>query len=181
MYPSSTMKKSILYGLISTTAALSGLTQADDARKPATEQAEVDVASTLEGKLQILDGDKYTPAKVNPEVSYYVVYYTASWWPPCRASVSQLVKSYNEKIAPLKNVELVMMSYDKSSDDALAWAKKESFPWPTVLGEDKAKVHFGSVKILTVPTYILFNKEGTVITKGKEKIFAEIAKMKETK
>jgi hypothetical protein len=91
------------------------------------------------------------------------------------------VKSYNDKIAPLKNVELVMMSYDKSSEDALAWAKKESFPWPTVLGDDKKEVHFGSVEVLSIPTYILFDKDGKVVAKGKEKIFAEIAKMKETK
>lgn len=91
------------------------------------------------------------------------------------------MKSYNDKIAPLKNVELVMMSYDRTEKDALAWAKKESFPWPTVLGDDKAKVHFGSVQVLGVPTYILFDKDGKVITKGKEAIFAELAKMKKAK
>ncbi|PQJ27295.1 hypothetical protein [Rubritalea profundi] len=73
------MKKPILYGFISAVAIISGLAQAEDAKKPATEQAAVDVAKTLEGNLQILDGDKYAPAKVDPAVSHYVVYYTASW------------------------------------------------------------------------------------------------------
>ena len=70
------------------------------------------------------------------------------------------MKSYNEKIAPLKNVELVMMSYDKAAKDTLAWAKKESFPWPTVLWQDTGKVHFGSAEILSIPTYLLFDKNG---------------------
>ena len=74
-----------------------------------------------------------------------------------------------------------MMSYDESAEDALAWAKKESFTWPTVLGEDTSKVHFGSAEVSSVPTYILFDKNGKIITKGKEKIFAELAKMKESK
>ena len=73
------MKKPILYGFISAAAILSGLVQAEDAKKSATEQAAVNVAKTLEGKLQVLDGDKYASAKVDPAVSHYVVYYTASW------------------------------------------------------------------------------------------------------
>ncbi len=75
-------------------------------------------------------------------------------------------------------MELVMMSYDNSTEEALAWAKKESFPWATVLGEDKQKVHFGSIEILGVPTYILFDKDGKVVTKCKKGIFDELAKMK---
>ena len=71
-----------------------------------------------------------------------------------------------------------MMSYDQSIEEALAWANKESFPWPTVLSDDKSKVHFGSIEILSIPTFVLFKKDGKVVTKGKEKIFAELAKMK---
>jgi hypothetical protein len=73
------MKKPILLSLFSAAVAFTSYAQAEEKNKPATEQAAVNVADTLKGKLQILDGDKYTPAKVDPKVSHYVVYYTASW------------------------------------------------------------------------------------------------------
>ncbi len=79
MYPTFTMKKPILLSLISAAVAFTSYAHAAEESKPATEQAAVNVADTLKGKLQILDGDKYSPTKIAPEVSHYVVYYTASW------------------------------------------------------------------------------------------------------
>ncbi len=81
----------------------------------------------------------------------------------------------------MKNVELVMMSYDQSSKEALEWAKKESFPWPTVLDKDKGAVHFGSVEVRGIPTYILFDKGGKEIAKGKEVIFKKLRRLKKLK
>lgn len=91
------------------------------------------------------------------------------------------MKSYKEKIAPVSNVELVMMSYDKTKEAALTWAKKESFPWPTVLGDDKAKVAFGDAEVLGVPTYILFDKHGKELMRGKENIFKKLEELKASK
>lgn len=78
----------------------------------------------------------------------------------------------------MKNVELIMMSYDQSSKKALEWAKKEAFPWPTILGKDKGAIHFGSAEVRGIPTYILFDKEGKEIAKGKEVIFKKLRKLK---
>ena len=47
------------------------------------------------------------------------------------------MKTYHEKNASKDNVELIQMSYDRTDAKALAWAKKESLPWPTILGETK--------------------------------------------
>lgn len=71
-----------------------------------------------------------------------------------------------------------MMSYDKAAKDTLSWAKKESFPWPTVLWKDTGKVHFGSAEILSIPTYLLFDNNGKIVTKGKKNIFAALEKIK---
>lgn len=79
MYPIFTMKKSILLSLLSATLAFTSQVQAEDKNKPATKQAAVNIADNLKGNLQILDGGRYVPAKVDPKVSHYVVYYTASW------------------------------------------------------------------------------------------------------
>ena len=79
MYPIFTMKKSILLSLLSAAVAFTSHAQAEEKNKSATEQAAVNVADNLKGNLQILDGGRYVPAKVDPKVSHYVVYYTASW------------------------------------------------------------------------------------------------------
>lgn len=91
------------------------------------------------------------------------------------------MKSYKEKIAPLSNVELVMMSYDRSKEAALKWANKEQFPWPTVLGEDKDKIAFGKAEVLGVPTYILFDKQGNEVMRGKQEIFKKLEELKAAK
>ena len=88
-----------------------------------------------------------------------------------------MVKSYKEKIAGNDKVELIQVSYDDTDEDALRWAKKEKFPWPTVL-PDKHKAS-GLEKFAgdSVPEYILISKDGEVVVKGKDACFKEIAKL----
>ena len=40
---------------------------------------------------------------------------------------------YNEKIAKKANLEFIMVSLDDQESSAVKWAKKEDFPWPTLL------------------------------------------------
>ena len=73
------MKKTILLSLFSATVAFTSHTQANETNKPTTAHVAVNVSDSLKGNLQVLNGDKYAPAKVDPNITHYVVYYTASW------------------------------------------------------------------------------------------------------
>lgn len=85
------------------------------------------------------------------------------------------MESYNKKIAGNDKVELIHFSYDKSDDAALKWAKKEKFPWPTVLKDKQKATGLEEFAGDYVPEYILISKDGKVIANGKEECFAEIA------
>ncbi|MEO1855809.1 MAG: hypothetical protein ABGY95_00390 [Rubritalea sp.] len=79
MYTRFSIKTPILLGLLAATVAFSSYAHAEEKKKASAGLPTVNVADTLKGKLQILDGDKYSPTKVNQKITHYIVYYTASW------------------------------------------------------------------------------------------------------
>jgi len=83
-------------------------------------------------------------------------------------TVSQLVDKYNDKISKMDNVELIQVSRDKNVEKATAWAKKESFPWPTVLMADQKKTFVKDIKINGVPTYVLLDKDGNILVQAND-------------
>ncbi len=76
------------------------------------------------------------------------------------------MEKYNSKIAELDNLELVQVSVDKDLAKAVGWAKKESFPWPTILMTDIEKTMVKDIKTNAVPTYVLIDKEGKEISRA---------------
>jgi hypothetical protein len=91
------------------------------------------------------------------------------------------VEKYNSKIAKLDGLELVQVSVDNDLSKAVAWAKKESFPWPTILKTDIQKTLVKNIKTNAVPTYVLIDKEGKEITRAHDsasvmKKFEEVSK-----
>lgn len=85
---------------------------------------------------------------------------------------------YNESIATVGNVELIQASQDKDVAAASAWAKKESFPWPTVLLEDIEKTLLKDIKLNGVPTYVLLDREGNILAQANES-FSVMRKLKQ--
>jgi len=78
------------------------------------------------------------------------------------------VKSYNSKIAKNRKVELVMISGDRNVSTATSWAKKEKFPWPTVLSGDQENFMLNKYASRGIPHYIMIDKDGNTICTGKE-------------
>ncbi len=76
------------------------------------------------------------------------------------------MEKYNNKITKIDNLELIQVSLDQELDVAKQWAKKESFPWPTVLMPDISKTFIKDIKAEMVPTYILMDKDGKEILRG---------------
>jgi len=76
------------------------------------------------------------------------------------------VEKYNSVISSNQNLELVQISVDKSPKAAITWAKKESFPWPTVLIGDRATGFLADIKTNAVPTYVLIDNKGKEILRG---------------
>jgi len=78
------------------------------------------------------------------------------------------VEQYNETIAENPKVEMVHVSLDRSESSAVGWAKKEKFPWLTILPDD-VKTKSGVIKFKQgsgVPSYVLLKADGEVISTG---------------
>lgn len=88
------------------------------------------------------------------------------------------MKSFNEKIATNDKVEFIHFSLDRSPDAALAWAKKEKFPWIHIL---PAKHDASGLKKYAknfVPYYMMIDGEGNIVAEGKQAIFDKIDSIK---
>ena len=86
-----------------------------------------------------------------------------------------MVEDYKKTIAPNPKVELIHLSYDNDDAAALKWATKEGFPWPTVLRSKVAASGLEGFGGGYIPDYVLLDKDGNVVAKGKEEAFAKIA------
>jgi thiol-disulfide isomerase/thioredoxin len=140
-----------------------------------------DIAASIAPVVKVFDGTEYVDTKLEGNPDYYIIYFSASWCPPCRSSVPQLVKQYNNEISKLDNLELVHVSVDRNLSQAVAWAKKESLPWPTILPGDLNKTMVKDIKTNAVPTYVLIKKNGDEIARAHDsasmiKKFEEVSK-----
>jgi len=75
---------------------------------------------------------------------------------------------------------MVHISLDGTEDSATAWAKEFDQPWPTILREDMdadqlVKPFFPDGRI-SMPSYILVDREGKEVVRGKAEALAAAKK-----
>ncbi len=80
-----------------------------------------------------LKGGEKVPFSLKSETKYLALYQSASWCPPCRKTTPPLVAEYN-RMREMENmpVEIVLVSGDRSEEDALSYMKLYEMPWPAV-------------------------------------------------
>jgi hypothetical protein len=97
---------------------------------PATPGGLTRMAAMLNGKLIDLRGQPV--ATPGPSVKYYAIYYSAGWYPPCRAFTPSLVDWYR-KFKPFHHdFELVFVSEDKNELKMYEYMQEMNMPWPAV-------------------------------------------------
>lgn len=88
------------------------------------------------------------------------------------------MESYKKHLADNPKVLMVHLSYDQEPDEALAWARKEGFPWLTVPESKVETVDLDQYSEGFVPDYVLLDPTGQILAKGKDATFEKIAAMK---
>ncbi len=95
---------------------------------------------------------------------YVIVDFFATWCAPCIAEVPRLQNHYSKYRE--KGLEVIAINLDDEREALDKFLKDHPLPWPVIHDKaddpmDKLQMKFG---ILALPTVMLLNKEGTVVS-----------------
>lgn len=141
-------------------------------------RADVDQTKPLDLKFTAVDGTAIDLAKLRGKV--VLVDFWATWCPPCREEVPNVVAAYNKYHD--KGFEIVGISLDQNKDSLLAFTKEHGMVWPQYFDgdgwENKVSKNFG---ITEIPTMWLVGKDGKVLTtNAREDLAGQVGKALQT-
>lgn len=126
--------------------------------------------------VKTTDGKELNLARFKGKV--LLVDFWATWCPPCRAEVPNLVKVYKEYNP--KGFEIVGISFDEKREDFDKYIEENAMPWPQYFDGKGWQNEVGpTYGIQSIPTMYLLDKDGKVVTtdlRG-EKLEEELAKL----
>ena len=160
-----TMKK-LFFSIIATAFLFSFTATADHANKD------------LKYKLVDSKGKKVKPELASKE--YIVLYYSASWCPPCQKFTPDLVKYYNEmKKAKGSKMpfEVILVTSDRSENAMLGYMKSKKMPWPAIDFGKESKIDVVKKNSPRgIPYIAVLDKDGKAVIK--DNAFAALPKLK---
>ena len=98
---------------------------------------------------------------------YYMIYFSASWCPPCRKFTPSLVEYYN-KHAKEDNFELIFYTSDRSEKASEKYMQDYKMAWPTVKFSKMKYTDLKKFGGAGIPRLVLIDKEGKVIADSYE-------------
>lgn len=103
--------------------------------------------------------------KFNRQADYYIYLFSASWCGPCRAEMPKIVEAY--KKMRRKGVEVVLMSADKTPEDAENYVEQYKAKFYTVMGKEARKAKIPGIDKRNsggVPHCVIVDRYGQFIT-----------------
>lgn len=124
------------------------------------------VATTSGAVANVLSNIKFMSGTPNLNADYYIYLYSASWCPPCRAIMPDIVKEYPHIKASGK-VELILLGADMNEQGVKAYAEKYKAGFPATWQGTKG-VHTipGNTPPRGIPGAIIVDKDGKIIASG---------------
>ena len=159
--------KKLFFSIIATAFLLSFTATAEHAN-----------AKDLKSKLVNSKGKKVRPDLSKKE--YLVLYYSASWCPPCQKFTPQLVKYYDEMKKEKGSdmpFEVVLVSSDNSKNAMKSYMKNKKMNFPAIAYGKKGKIDFVKDNSPSgIPYIAVIDKDGKAIIK--ENAFGALPKLK---
>jgi thiol-disulfide isomerase/thioredoxin len=133
---------------------------------PAANKAPTKMQRLLVGRLAQLQGGGLKSYDVRRlgGVKYYGIMFSAGWCGPCRQFAPMLLDAYRKLKASYPEFELVLVSWDHSADDMLAYMREENMPWPAMkFGEVDGVEEIARLSGPGIPCLVLVNADGRVL------------------
>ncbi len=108
---------------------------------------------------------KYAQGRPNLKADYYIYLQSASWCPPCRKEMPIICEEYPKM--KKANVELILISFDRSKSAAKDFPKKHNGKFPVTMKTDKNLDKLvGFTKASGIPHATILDKYGKVVANG---------------
>ena len=98
------------------------------------------------------------------ESDYYLVYFSASWCPPCRAFTPKLVEQQSQ--IESFGARLLLAGADKSEGEMLKYMQQYKMAWPGIYSGKAMRYGFGMYAERGIPSLALIDKQGGLLIKG---------------
>lgn len=103
--------------------------------------------------------------KYKKSAKIYILLFSASWCPPCCEEMPRIADLYKKHIKNDPDLELIHLSQDDRSEDALNWAKKEGVKFPVVKKSSCPYSKSGG----GVPHVQVYKEDGSFVAAGHPK------------
>jgi len=124
---------------------------------------------SLDLKYTAVDGSVVDLSKMRGKV--VLVDFWATWCPPCRGEVPDVVAAYNKYHD--RGFEIVGVSLDQDKDALLAFTQENGMVWPQYFdGKGWSNDVSSSFGINSIPAMWLVGKDGVLITKNAQEDLA---------
>jgi thiol-disulfide isomerase/thioredoxin len=129
-------------------------------------QASIRRLNLLGNRLELdavtIDGNKITTDDFKGK--FVIVDVFATWCAPCLVE-AELIASHYKKYKD-KGLEVIGISLDENKEDLLEYLDKKPLPWPVIHDSNEDPLQRLAMKfgISALPTVLLLNKEGTVVS-----------------
>lgn len=108
----------------------------------------------------------FTETEANPKARVYIFLCSASWCPPCRKLMPQIVEEYNKNMKKNRAVSLILVGYDSDEESARKYLEHYEMDIPGIHKSKIADALENAPQLKGIPSCFFMNAKGELISSG---------------
>ncbi|GMS96482.1 hypothetical protein PENTCL1PPCAC_18657, partial [Pristionchus entomophagus] len=122
------------------------------------------MSEKLAGVELVIAGGSKVDAAVHLADKLVLLYFSASWCPPCQRFTPLLKRFYEEAKEAGKDLEVIFVSRDREEDALVEYYKEHMGAWAYIeFGNEKIQELLKEYEVKTIPSLKVIKPDGTVL------------------